>query len=38
MARLSSADEDPDEGADDEVEEGSHRSIVPMDPNAHRGF
>jgi hypothetical protein len=28
MARLSSADEDPNEGADDEVEERPHRPIV----------
>jgi hypothetical protein len=28
-ARLSSADEQTDEGADDEVEERPHRSIVP---------
>jgi hypothetical protein len=38
MVRLSSADEDPDEGAGDEVEEGPHRSIVPMDPSTNRGF
>jgi hypothetical protein len=29
MAGLSSADEDPNEGAGDEVEERPHRSIVP---------
>jgi hypothetical protein len=38
MARLSSADEDPDEGAGNEVEEGSHRPIVPMDLSTNRGF
>ena len=27
--RVSSADEETDEGADDEVEEGQHRPIVP---------
>ena len=36
--RLSSASEEMDEGAGDEVEEGPHRSIVPMDPSANRGF
>ena len=38
MARLSSADDEGNEGAGDEVEEGPHRSIVPMDPSANRGF
>jgi hypothetical protein len=37
-ARLSSASEEMDKSAGDEVEEGPHRSIVPMDPSANRGF
>jgi len=38
MARLSSADVDPNEGAGDEVEERPHRPIVPMDLSTNRGF
>ena len=37
-AKLSSADEEMDESAGDEVEERQHRSIVPMDPSTNRGF
>ena len=36
--RLSSADEETDEGADDEVEEGQHRPIVRGCPIANQGF
>lgn len=38
MARLSSADEETDEGADDEVEERPHRPIVPGGTSANLGF
>jgi hypothetical protein len=36
--RVSSADEETDEGADDEVEEGQHRPIVPGWPDRESGF
>ena len=36
--RLSSADEETDEGADDEVEEGQHRPIVPGRSERESGF
>ncbi len=36
--RLSSADEETDEGADDEVEERPHRPIVPGGTSANLGF
>jgi len=36
--RLSSADEETDEGADDEVEEGQHRPIVPGLSERESGF
>jgi len=36
--RLSSADEEMDEGADDEVEEGQHRPIVPGLSERESGF
>jgi hypothetical protein len=36
--RSTTTDEQTDEGADNEVEEGPHRSIVPMDPSANLGF
>ena len=35
-ALLATADEETDEGADDEVEEGQHRPIVPGGPSANR--
>jgi hypothetical protein len=35
---LSSADEETDEGADDEVEEGQHRPIVPGLSERESGF
>jgi len=36
--RPSSADEETDEGADDEVEEGQHRPIVPGLSERESGF
>jgi hypothetical protein len=36
--RLSSADEETDEGADNEVEEGQHRPIVPGLSDRESGF
>ncbi len=37
-ATLATADEETDEGADDEVEEGQHRPIVPGLSDRESGF